>query len=107
MNAKDCCHKSRLYNLELLHIFFTMNILQYLSPNNDIARWIVFVLLGLFGVWISLLLWNLFRHLSYRRQMVECKDVTTLVQANRAELDATADSYSQVADQSFSLYTDE
>jgi methyl-accepting chemotaxis protein len=52
-----------------------MKILEYLKPENPIARWIVYVLVGLFVFWLGSLLWSLWRHLRYRGQINRCTDV--------------------------------
>ncbi|HVQ38124.1 MAG TPA: hypothetical protein VMS31_11360 [Pyrinomonadaceae bacterium] len=67
-----------------------MKVLDYLTPENPIARWIVYTLVALFLFWFISLLWSLWRHLSYRRQIMDNKDtagvlkgITTDLQADR------------------------
>jgi len=57
-----------------------MKILEYLTPENQIALWIIYALCALFGLWIVLLLWTLWQHLSFRSQIKRCEDVTELTQ---------------------------
>jgi hypothetical protein len=55
-----------------------MKIFEYLKPENPIAQWIVYVLIGMFLFWFGLLLWSFWRHLLYRSQIKRCKDVSSL-----------------------------
>lgn len=57
-----------------------MRLLEYLTPQNEIARWIVYGLLGLFVTWFVFLMWNLRRHLSFKSQIKRCSDVNELVE---------------------------
>lgn len=56
-----------------------MNILEYLIPENHIARLVVDVLLGVFIFWFGLLTWNILRNLHCRRQLRRCEDVSLLL----------------------------
>jgi methyl-accepting chemotaxis protein len=55
-----------------------MKLLDYLRPENPIAKWIVVVLLLLFAGWLLLLGWNLAWHLIYSAQIKRCRDVRDL-----------------------------
>jgi methyl-accepting chemotaxis protein len=55
-----------------------MKLLEYLRPENPIARWIVVALLLLFVGWLILLGWNLGRQLIFRAQINRCSDVSNL-----------------------------
>ncbi len=55
-----------------------MRILEYLRPENQIAVALIYILLGLFGVWVVVLVWNCWRHLQYRNQIKRCEDVDEL-----------------------------
>jgi outer membrane murein-binding lipoprotein Lpp len=55
-----------------------MKIFEYLTPDNQIALWIIYVLWGLFGLWFLSLLWTLWQHLSFRSQIKRCEDVTEI-----------------------------
>lgn len=55
-----------------------MKILEYLKPDNQIAKGIVYVLLGLFVFWFGLLLWSLWQHLRDKKQIKRLEDVSPL-----------------------------
>ncbi len=55
-----------------------MRILEYLKPDNQIALWIVYVLLGLFVFWLCLLLRRFWQHSRHRRQIKASEDVGVL-----------------------------
>jgi ABC-type transporter Mla subunit MlaD len=55
-----------------------MKVLEYLTPENQIALWILYTLLGLFGLWLVLLLLNLVRHLKDLREIESCRNVSDL-----------------------------
>src|SRR5260370_17462551 len=55
-----------------------MKILDFLRPENPIAKWIVVALLLLYVGWLILLGWNLWRQLLFRSQIKRCSDVSDL-----------------------------
>jgi hypothetical protein len=68
-----------------------MRLLEYLTPQNPIALWIVYLLIVLSGFWLGLLMVSLWRHVGYILQIRRCKDVSELrFQDN--DLHVTADS---------------
>lgn len=61
-----------------------MKILEYLKPENVIAKWVVYLLAALFVLWLGSLLWSLRRHLRFLKEIRGCQDVHSL----RAQLAA-------------------
>ncbi len=55
-----------------------MKILEYLKPENPIAKWVVYVLAVLFIFWLGSLIWSLWRHLQYFKEIKNCQDVRKL-----------------------------
>jgi biopolymer transport protein ExbB/TolQ len=55
-----------------------MKVLEYLKPENVIAKWVVYVLAALFVFWLGSLVWSLWRHLHYREEIKNCQDVRKL-----------------------------
>lgn len=49
-----------------------MEILKYLTPDNEVGLRVVYFLVGLFGVWLVLLIWDVWRNLTYRSQINSC-----------------------------------
>jgi hypothetical protein len=68
-----------------------MKILDYLKPENQIALSIIYILLGLFGLWLLVLAGNVWRHLRYRKEIKSCEDVNELSE-NKSD-EATASSF--------------
>lgn len=61
-----------------------MNALSYLQPENQIANWIVAILLILFAIWLALLVYGGLRLMTQRWQMIQCAEVERLAQSWRA-----------------------
>ncbi|HZE72490.1 MAG TPA: hypothetical protein VE135_23520 [Pyrinomonadaceae bacterium] len=59
-----------------------MKVLKYLTPENQVAQWIVYALLTLFASWLAVLLLTLKRHLGFKSQIKRCNDVTELIESN-------------------------
>jgi hypothetical protein len=55
-----------------------MKILEYLKPENEIAQWVVYMLVMLFLIWLGSLVLSLFRHLRYFKQIKGSRDVDDL-----------------------------
>jgi methyl-accepting chemotaxis protein len=70
-----------------------MKLLDYLKPENPIAKWIVVVLLLLFAGWLLLLGWNLVWHLLYLAQIKRCGDVRDLRPDEPTPIDTEAASH--------------
>lgn len=61
-----------------------MNALSYLQPENQIANWIVAILLILFAIWLALLVYGGLQLMKQRRRMSQCDEVEGLAQPWRA-----------------------
>src|SRR6185436_19521994 len=61
-----------------------MKILDYLKPENQIALSIIYILLGLFGLWLVILVGNVWRHLRYRNEIKNCAEVDELSEPDEA-----------------------
>lgn len=68
-----------------------MKILEYLKPENVIAKWVVYVLVVLFLFWLGSLVWSLLRHLRYVKEIKNCQDVRSLRQQLTAQNDDAED----------------
>src|SRR5438093_720335 len=68
-----------------------MKILEYLKPENVIAKWVVYVLAALFIFWLGSLLWSLGRHLLFFQEIRRCQDVGSLREQLTAQNDDTED----------------
>lgn len=55
-----------------------MKILEYLKPENPIAKWIVVALLFLFAFWFGVLILNLWQHRSLLNKIKRCRSVDGL-----------------------------
>jgi hypothetical protein len=55
-----------------------MKILEYLRPENVIAKWVVYVLVVLFVIWLGSLLWSLWQHRRFLHEIRSCQDVRSL-----------------------------
>lgn len=69
-----------------------MKILEYLKPENVIAKWVVYLLAALFIFWLGSLLWSLRRHLSFFTEIKSCQDVRSLREQLSALNNVIADS---------------
>src|SRR5690242_14561318 len=59
-----------------------MKVFEYLTPQNQVAQWIVGALLALFGIWCVLLLVNIRRCLRLKSEIKRCDDVNDLIESN-------------------------
>src|SRR5258706_10599780 len=82
-----------------------MKLLDYLSAENPIAKWIVVVLLLLFAGWLLLLGWNLVWHLFYLAQIKRCSDVRDLRPEEPTSIDAEAASHTAIVRSSGSVFS--
>lgn len=68
-----------------------MKILEYLKPENVIAKWVVYLLAALFILWLGSLLWSLWQHLRFFKSIEGCQDVHSLRERITAQNDDTED----------------
>jgi methyl-accepting chemotaxis protein len=81
-----------------------MKILDYLKPENQIALSIIYILLGLFGLWLLILVGNVWRHLRYRNEIKSCEDVNELVEPKSNDATVSLHVFGNVDDKRFRTF---